>query len=187
MFRLFSKLVFWIIGWKICGVMPGGPVKKSVFIAIPHTSNWDFPIGLMARSLIKTRVTYIMKSTMFKPPFGWIFRAMDGIPVDRSKSNNFVDAVIQLYNEHESLHTIISPEGTRRKVDKLKTGFYYIALGAKVPIVMVRFDYKRKEVKFSPPFYPTGDKEKDFIEIKAYFKDAVGKIPENGWGDEAAK
>jgi len=187
MFRALSRLIFWIIGWKITGVMPGGVVKKSVFIAVPHTSNWDFPLGLMARSLIRTRVTYIMKSSMFKPPFGWLFRMMDGIPVDRSKRTNFVDAVVDLYNESESLHTIISPEGTRRKVDKLKTGFYYIALGAKIPIIMVQFDYDAKEVRFNPPFYPEGDKEKDFDVIRDCFKGTKGKIPENGWAYEAAK
>lgn len=182
MFRLLSRLIFKIIGWKITGVLPGGPVKKSILIAIPHTSNWDFPLGLMARSIIKTRVTYMMKSTMFKPPFGWFFRWMDGIPVNRSKSTNFVDAVVDLYNQHDELHTIIAPEGTRRKVENLKTGFYYIALGAKIPIVMVRFDYTTKEVRFREPFYPTGNKEEDFKVIYDYFDGIVGKYPAQSWG-----
>lgn len=171
-----------IIGWKVCGVFPGGKVKKSVLVAIPHTSNWDFPLGLMSRSIIKTRVTYIMKSSMFKPPFGWFFRMMDGMPVDRSKSNNFVDAVVDLYNEHDTFHTVIAPEGTRKKVDKLKSGFYYIAVGAKAAIVLVAFDYGKKEVRFREPFYPTGDIEKDFEVINDYFKGVVGKYPENSWG-----
>ena len=184
MFRALSKLIFWIIGWKITGVIPGGKVKKSILIVIPHTSSWDFPIGVLSRSIINTKVTYIMKSTMFKPPFGWFFRWMDGMPVDRSKSNNFVDGVIDLYNQRETFHTVISPEGTRKYVDKLKTGFYYIALGAKIPIVMVRFDYEKKEVRFREPFYPSGDKEKDFAVIKDYFKHVNGKIPENSWAYE---
>jgi 1-acyl-sn-glycerol-3-phosphate acyltransferase len=181
MFRLFSKLIFRIVGWKVTGVIPGGSIKKSILIAIPHTSSWDFPIGILTRSIIKTKVTYIMKSSMFKPPFGWFFRWMDGMPVDRSKSNNFVDGVIDLYNERDSFHTVIAPEGTRKYVDKLKTGFYYIAIGAKIPIVMVRFDYGRKEVRFREPFYPSGDIEKDFAIIKDYFKEVKGKNPKNSW------
>lgn len=184
MFRVISKLIFRIIGWKVTGTPPGPDVKKSIFIAIPHTSNWDFPLGVMARSIIQVKVTYMMKSTMFKPPFGWIFRLLDGMPVDRTKSNNFVDGVIELYNKHDSLHTVISPEGTRKKVDRLKTGFYYMAVGAKVPLTLVAFDYKTKEVRFSKPVYMTGDKEKDFEVINAYFKGVEGKYPEDGWGYE---
>lgn len=182
MFRAFSKFIFWLIGWKVAGHIPDKDLKKSIYIAIPHTSNWDFPLGLFARSIIQTEVTYIMKSTMFRPPFGWIFRMLNGIPVDRSKSNNFVDAVINLYNERERLHTIIAPEGTRRKVDKLKSGFYFIAVGAKIPLILVCFDYATKEVRFSKPFHLSGDQEKDFEGINDFFKDAVGKHPEQGWG-----
>ena len=181
MFRLLSRLIFRIIGWKVTGVLPDGKVKKSVFIALPHTSNWDFPIGIMVRSILSIKITYIMKSSMFKPPFGWFFRWTDGMPVDRSKSNNLVEGVIELYNSHDSFHTVIAPEGTRKYVKNLKSGFYYIALGAKVPIIMVRFDYGKKEVRFREPFYPTGDKEKDFEIIREYFKGVKGKIPENSW------
>ncbi len=181
MFRLLSKLIFKIIGWKIAGEFPVKGVKKSILVVIPHTSNWDFPLGLMARSIVKTKITYMMKSTMFKPPFGWFFKWMDGIPVDRSKSTNFVDAVIDLYDQHEELHTVIAPEGTRKKVETLKTGFYYIAIGAKIPIILVRFDYGAKEVRFREPFYPTGNKEEDFKIIRAYFSGIKGKIPENSW------
>jgi len=182
MFRALSKLILWLIGWKVTGHLPDKSIKKSIYIAIPHTSNWDFPLGLMARAIINVEVTYIMKSTMFKPPFGWIFRMLNGIPVDRTKSTNFVDAVIDIYNSKENLHTIIAPEGTRRKVSKLKSGFYFIATGAKIPMVLVRFDYNKKEVNFRAPFYPVGDKEKDFEEINDFFKGAVGKYPEQGWG-----
>ncbi len=184
MFRLFSKFIFWIIGWKITGTVPGKEVKKSIFMVAPHTSNWDFPLGILTRSLIKTKVTYIMKSTMFKPPFGWFFRWMDGMPVDRSKSHNFVDAVVKLYDQHDSFHTVIAPEGTRKYIKELKSGFYYIALGAKAPIIMVRFDYGNKEICFRKPFYPTGEKEKDFIIIKDYYKGVEGKIPQNSWAFE---
>ena len=89
-------------------------------------------------------------------PFGFIFRALGGIPVDRSKSTNFVDSIAQLYGSREELIIFMAPEGTRRKVDKLKTGFYYIALQAKIPIIMIRLDFAKKDLAFSEPFYPTG-------------------------------
>lgn len=181
MFRAISKFIFWLIGWKVSGHIPGPEVKKSIFVAIPHTSNWDFPLGIFSRSIIKTKVTYMMKSTMFKPPFGWFFRMLDGIPVERSKSTNFVDAVIKLYNSRESLHTVIAPEGTRSRVDGLKSGFYYMAVGANVPLILTAFDYSVKEVRFSKPVYMTGDKDVDFEKIRAYFADAKGKYPEQGW------
>jgi 1-acyl-sn-glycerol-3-phosphate acyltransferase len=181
MFRAFSKFIFWLIGWKVTGHIPGPEVKKSIFVAIPHTSNWDFPLGIFSRSIIKTKVTYMMKSTMFKPPFGWFFRMLDGIPVERSKSTNFVDGVIKLYNSRETLHTVIAPEGTRGKVKELKSGFYFMALGANVPLILTAFDYSTKEVRFSKPLYMTGNKEEDFEMIRAYFANAKGKYPELGW------
>lgn len=182
MFRLFSKFIFWLIGWKITGsTLDPKIIKKSIFIAIPHTSNWDFPLGIMARSIIRFKITYMMKSTMFKPPFGWFFRMMNGMPVERSKSTNFVDAAIKLYNSKDSLHTVIAPEGTRKKVDKLKTGFYYIAKGANIPMIFAAFDFGKKEVRFSDPYLPTDDKEKDFQVLEDFFKGVSGKFPKQSW------
>lgn len=181
MFRAISKFIFWLIGWKVSGYPPGPEVKKSIFVAIPHTSNWDFPLGVLSRSIINTKVTYMMKSTMFKPPYGWFFRMLNGIPVERSKSTNFVDGVIKLYNSRESLHTVIAPEGTRGRVDSLKTGFYFMAVGANVPLILTAFDYATKEVRFSKPTYMTGDQDADFERIRTYFADTRGKYPENGW------
>ncbi len=183
MLRTLSKVIMWIIGWKVTGAFPSD-LKKSMVVVIPHTSNWDFPLGIMSRAIIKTRVVYLMKDSMFKPPFGWFFRWMDGMPVIRSKSTNFVDAIVEMYNKEEELHIQIAPEGTRKWVKDLKTGFYYIALGAKIPLLLVKFDYGEKVVDFGKVFYPTGDKEADFKVIKEYFRDVKGKNPKDAWGYE---
>ena len=180
---MLTKLSEWLLrlwGFRIKGWKP--PVeKKYIMIAIPHTSNWDFPLGVLVRKVIGADVRFLGKSSLFKPPFGFIFYWLNGYPVERDKSTNFVDAVVKAYNSKESFVVQIAPEGTRKKVDKLKTGFYYIALKAKIPIMMVRFDWEKRIVAFSDMFYPSGDKEKDFEFIKAYFKDTRGKYPEQGW------
>ena len=175
-----SAFILKILGWEIVGQWPD--VKKFVLIVIPHTSNWDFPYGILIRKAMNRNIQYAAKDSLFKWPFGIFFRWSGGVPVDRSKSNNFVDAVVDIFNERDEFALCIAPEGTRKKVDKLKTGFYYIAKGAGVPIVMFRFDYGKRQFVASEPFYPTDDKEADFAVIRDYFKGVTGKIPEYGWG-----
>ncbi len=121
---------------------------------------------------------FVGKASLFRPPFGWYFRWMGGHPVDRSKSNNFVEAVAQIFDEQEEFRLALAPEGTRKKVEKLKTGFYYIAKTASVPIVLVAFDHARKEVKFSAPIHPTDDMEYDFLAIHSFFRGVKGRVPE---------
>jgi len=106
---------------------------------------------------------------------------MGGYPVDRSGGKNFVDSAIQIINSHEKFLLHISPEGTRKKVDKIKSGWYYIAKGANVPIIMSRFDWEKKEVTFSPPFYVSDDYDKDVEHLISFFKGAKGKVPEYSW------
>ncbi len=180
MLRLISKFILKLWGWKIKGNPPYG-VKKFVMAAFPHTSNWDFPLGILVRKAIDIDIKYIGKSSLFKWPYGWLFRWLGGYPVDRSRRTNFVDAVTDIFNSKESFKIVLAPEGTRRKVDKLKSGFYYIAVQAKVPIVLVKFDWGEKVVDFSEPFFPSGDKEKDFEFIRQAIKDVKGKTPEWGW------
>ncbi len=180
MLQQISKFILTLWGWKIEGSLPYD-LKKYMMIAMPHTSNWDFPLGVLTRSLIKLNINFVGKDTLFKPPFGAIFRYLGGYPVDRSKSTNFVDAVAKLYNENERFALLIAPEGTRKKVKELKTGFYYIALKAKVPIVLMKMDWPNKIVTFNEPFHPSGDKEKDFQYLKDEMKGIVGKNPEWSW------
>jgi 1-acyl-sn-glycerol-3-phosphate acyltransferase len=177
--NLSLKILKWI-GWKVNFDIKPVP-DKFIIAVIPHTSNWDFPLGLLTRSVMGTDTKFVGKSSLFKWPFGGLFRWLGGYPVDRSKHNNFVDSVIDIYKKEKTFSTAISPEGTRKRVDKLKTGFYYIAKGAGVPILLCRFDYANKSVDFSEPFYTTDDKEADFKFMENYFKGVVGKIPENGY------
>jgi 1-acyl-sn-glycerol-3-phosphate acyltransferase len=179
MFRHVYAFFFRLAGWKLVGGIPKD-LKKYVMVVAPHTSNWDFFVGLAARSLMRIDTKYVAKKELFRFPFGWLFRALGGYPVDRSKSHNFVDAVSDLFKDKDRFSICLTPEGTRRYAPKWKTGFYYIALKAKVPVVMVGFNYKTKEVIAEPPFWPSGDEEKDIAFMKEYFRKIPGKYPEKG-------
>lgn len=180
--RKLSKWILKWLGWKIEGSYPSvKEVPKAMVIVVPHTSNWDFPLGLLVRSAIGADIKFVGKSSLFKPPFGWLFRALGGYPVDRSKKSNYVQTMVNLFNQQKTFHVVMAPEGTRSKVDRLKTGFYYIALGAGIPIIMCRFDYGNRMVAFREPFYPSGNLEQDFDHIYAYFKNIKGKHPEKGF------
>ena len=172
---MISKFIFkTIFGWKLVNDFPRG-IKKYVIIAAPHTSWQDFPIGILARNTSGIKINFIGKDSLFKGPFGFIFRSLGGTPVNRSESNNLVDAIIKVFNSKEEFRLALSPEGTRKKVEKWKTGFYYIAKGANVPIVMATLDYKNKQVKISEPYYTTDNKEKDFEYFKSFFTPDMAK------------
>jgi len=175
--RVLSKFIFFkLMGWKLIGPFP--EVEKCVVIVAPHTSWVDFFIGLLVRSIVKREVNFIGKKSLFNPPFGWYFRWMGGTPIDRSKNSDTVVSTARIFSQRKVFRLALSPEGTRKKVTEWKTGFYYIAKEAKVPIVMVAFDYGKKQVKISGPVFPTDDKESDFKRYKDFFKGVVGKIPE---------
>ncbi|WP_298262568.1 1-acyl-sn-glycerol-3-phosphate acyltransferase [uncultured Lutibacter sp.] len=170
-------ILFKILKWKIIGSFPK-ELKKYVIIAAPHTHWIDFPLGILVKWAEAAPINYIGKASLFKPPFGFIFRWLGGAPVNRSKSTNKVQAIVDVFNKNEKFILALSPEGTRKKVEKWKTGFYYIAKGANVPIVMATLDFKNKQVKISDPYYLTNDMEKDFDLFYTYFKEVEGKIPE---------
>lgn len=158
------------------GTLP--EVPKCVIIVAPHTSWVDFLLGLLVRKLVQKEVHFIGKKSLFKKPYGWYFRWLGGTPVDRSKSHNLVSAIARIFEDREEFRLALAPEGTRKKVEKWKTGFYYIAMEAQVPIVMVAFDYGKKQVKISPAVTPTGDMEQDFQHYLEFFQGVVGKVPE---------
>ncbi len=185
MFRKISAWLLHLWGWRVEGFNPR-QLDKYIIIVIPHTSNWDFPLGLLVRHAWRLdEVKFLAKDSLFKPPFGWLFRWLGGYPVDRSRRNNYVDTVAGIFRRHDRFAITIAPEGTRSKVDRLRTGFYYIARKAKVPIIMVKFDFGKKVVSFSKPFWPTDDKDADFAAIRHFYKDARGKNPELGIWYEA--
>lgn len=177
MHKLAQFIYFRLLGWKVVGEFP--KVKKCVIAVVPHTSWVDFFLGLLIRRVIGQDINYIAKKSLFKPPFGWYFKWMGGAPIDRSKSSDTVTAIARIFDEKEIFRLALSPEGTRKKVEKWKTGFYYIAKAAKVPIVLVAFDYGHKQIKFSKPYIPTEDMEANFKAYKQFFKGTIGKIPED--------
>ena len=175
---MLSKFIFkHILGWKTTNNFPS-ELKKYVVIAAPHTSWQDFPIGILARNTSGEKINFIGKGSLFKPPFGFFFRWLGGTPVDRSKSNNLVDAIVDIFNSKDTFRLALSPEGTRKKTERWKTGFYYIAKGAKVPIVLVTLDFGNKQVKISDPYYTTDDMDADFSYFHSFYEGVQGKKPE---------
>lgn len=168
-------------GWKIEGKY-AFEIPKKVMIAAPHTSGWDLPLGILTRTAIQADIQFVGKASLFKPPLGWIMRAVGGVPVDRSRSNNFVDAIVQVFNERESFSFMIAPEGTRHRVEKFKTGFYYVAKAANIPIQMIVLNYETKILTFIEPFYPTDDADKDIEFVESHFRGIKGKVVEKSFG-----
>ena len=173
-------IYFKIMGWQMVGEFPS-QVDKCVIIVVPHTSWVDFFLGLLIRKVWNEEINYIGKKSLFKPPFGFFFKWTGGAPIDRSKANDTVSATALVFKERKRFRLTIAPEGTRKKVTKWKTGFYYIAKAAEVPIVMVAFDFGKKQVKVSEPSYPTNDMQVDFIEYETFYKGVLGKVPEKSF------
>ena len=177
MARILYNFFFSLFGWKIEGKLPDE--KKYIIIVAPHTSNWDFMIGLCARSILRFDAKFLGKKELFKFPFGALFRWLGGVPVDRSKHVNMVDAVAELFNQREQFIVAIAPEGTRKYVPQWKTGFYYVALKANVPIGLGFMDYEKRECGIYKVIYPTGDFNKDMKVIMDFYKNIKGKNNEN--------
>ena len=165
------------MGWKFEGSFPDEP--RFVMIIAPHTSNWDFIVGLWAYFALGFRASFLGKHTIFKFPLGPFMRWLGGIPVERSIRKDRVAAQIDAFHKREQLVLIIAPEGTRKFVPDWKTGFYHVADGAGVPIVPVAFDFGRRVIQVFPPFRTTGDREKDIGALKDLYRGIKGKHPEN--------
>ncbi len=164
-----------LTGWKVVGELPAN-AAKSVLIAAPHTSNWDLPYTLMVAFVLRLNVYWIGKASIFRPPFCGVMMWLGGIPVDRSQSNNLVAASsAALTLAAGPLQLIVPPEGTRSGTRFWKTGFYYIAQGAGVPIVLAFLDYDKKIGGLGPAFQTTGDIEADMTAIKAFYARVKGK------------
>ncbi|WP_111682533.1 1-acyl-sn-glycerol-3-phosphate acyltransferase [Winogradskyella tangerina] len=177
--RWLAKFIYFkLLGWKIVGNtnFSKDSLKKVVIIAVPHTSWHDFYIGLLLRKVVDIRVNFIGKKELFKWPFGYYFKAVGGRPIDRTPGQNKVESIVQLFEKEDEFRLALAPEGTRKKVDQWKTGFYYIAKAAKVPIIMFTLDFKNKQNKISEPFYPTDDKEADFLFMRSFYNGVEGKI-----------
>ena len=170
-----STVFLRLMGWKVVGKLPPS-AAKSVLIAAPHTSNWDLPYTLMVCFVLRLNVYWMGKSSIFKPPFRRVMMWLGGIPVDRAQSNNLVaDSSAAIMKATGPLQLIVPPEGTRSGTRFWKTGFYYIASGAGVPIMLAYLDYDKKVGGLGPVFQTTGDIDADMVAIKAFYAGVKGK------------
>ena len=176
----FSKFIYFkLLGWQIVGNtdFSKNTIKKAVIIAAPHTSWHDFYIGVLLRSVVHVKTNFVAKKELFAFPFGWFFKALGGSPINRNTNENKVDAIAHLFKEKDEFRMTLSPEGTRKKVEIWRTGFYYIAKKAHVPIIMFTLDFENKQNRISEPFYPTDDMEADFKFMHQFYEGVQGKIP----------
>jgi len=164
-------------GWTIAGNT--GYPDKCILCVAPHTSNWDFILGKLVYASMGKKAKFLMKKTWFFFPMNILLKAIGGIPVDRTKKTSLTEQLVELFSQNDQLQIAITPEGTRKKSEEWKKGFYYIAYQAKIPIIIVVVDYRIKTVDFRAIFNPTGDADTDIEIIKNYYKGAQGKHPEN--------
>ena len=178
---MIMRLFVWYFkrkGWRIEGSPVSPSIKKAVIIAAPHTSNWDFVYAMAAIQLFGMKLNYLAKKELFKWPIKKLFLNSGGIPVERKKNTRMVDSIVQKFNESEKLILVFPAEGTRKRVEKIKTGFYHVALSTGVPICLAYLDYNKRTAGFGEPFYPSGDRKKDESIIKNFYKDKQGKYPD---------
>ncbi|MDG2432560.1 1-acyl-sn-glycerol-3-phosphate acyltransferase [Flavobacterium sp.] len=179
--KLIYKFIFFrLMGWKIVGTIDPA-LKKCVMMVMPHTSAHDFYLGIFTRGITGLEMNFVGKKELFRFPLRSYFKFMGGEPLDRSGGLNKVDAIAAIFDKKETFRLAVAPEGTRDKVSTLKTGFYYIALKANVPIVPVAFDFGKKEVNLGRPIAPTGDLENDLAALLEHYRGVVGKIPEKSY------
>lgn len=171
-----SQFVLKLMGWKIGKVLP--EIPKCVIAVAPHTSNLDFIIGKLAYTAIGRTANFLIKKSWFVFPFNYLFNSIGGIPVDRDRRTSITEKMALEFKKREKFQLALTPEGTRKRVNKWKKGFYFIALNAKVPIVLVALDYGTKTVSFLDTFYPTGDIEGDIKIIRLKYNDVEARHPE---------
>ena len=176
MLKILSRIILKLLGWHVDVTLP--EEKKFVMIGAPHTTNWDLPIGLLCCWSVPVRITWVAKKQLFIGPLNYFFRALGGIPVDRSVHTGFIEQVAQQFNDREEMIFGLTPEGTRSTTEYWKTGFYYIALKAKVPICCAYVDFPSRTIGFGKMIIPSGDINKDFEQIKLFYQDKKGKYPE---------
>lgn len=185
--KLLAKLLFWITGWKVQGHYPAN-VPKSVMIAAPHTSNWDLVYARAAFFIMGVPVRYTIKKEMMKfAPLGWLLRKLGAIPVERNKErarklgqSSLVYGMVRLFDTHDRLVVMVTPEGTRKFVPKWKTGFYFTAVRAGVPIILGYLDYEKKHAGIGPTIYPSGNIQEDMHKILSFYNGITAKYPEQG-------
>lgn len=164
-----------LFGWSIEGERP--TAERYVLIAAPHTSNWDFPLMLLYAAAFEMKVTWMAKHSLFRPPMGWIMRALGGMPIVRHRTGNTVDAMVETFRESAQLILVVPTEGTRDRVEYWKSGFYHIARRAGVPIVPSFLDFAKKRGGFGPAMSVSGDVVSDMGYFREFYADYQGRFP----------
>ncbi len=177
MLKKISRFILSVLGWQLDAQLP--PEKKYVIIGAFHTSNWDFPIGILGLWAMGLKACWVGKHTLFRGPLGPAFKLLGGIPVDRTVHTGFINRIAEQYKSRDEMALTIAAEGTRSKTEYWKTGFYHIAVEAGVPIALGYIDYGKKKLGIGATLYPTGDINADFEIIREFYKDKTGLRPEN--------
>ncbi len=176
MLKVLSKFVLRMFGWAVKKDLP--LKEKYVLVAAPHTSNWDRPLGILGMSAMGLRFRWVGKHTIFRGPIGLMLKSIGGIPVDRRIRSSFIKEMVELFNAEESMILAIAPEGSRSKTLYWKTGFYYIALDAIVPIVLGYIDHQEKKIGVGYSLFPSGDIERDIEIIGKFYEGKTGRYRE---------
>ncbi len=171
-----AKVSLRLVGWSIVADLPA--TEKYLLIGAPHTSNWDFPIALLMLAAIGVKLYWVGKDSLFKGLKGYVMRTLGGIPVERGARNNFVGQIVNLYNNRSKMVLTMAPEGTRKYLNHWKTGFYHIALNAKIPIALGFVNYAKKTCGVGGYFTPTGDRDADLKTLREFYVDKMGKFPQ---------
>ena len=170
-----AHIILRLIGWRTHVLNPR--LTRYVLIGAPHTSNWDFGLMLLLMAAEQLPIRFMGKDSLFRGPLGPVMRSLGGIPVNRRERTNLVDQIVAKFDEYDDLIIGLAPEGTRSKTSHWKTGFYYIALRAKVPIAMAYLDYGNKIIGVGSSFMPSGDLKADFEIIREFYTGVIGKNP----------
>jgi len=170
--RFVGSFVLRVLRWRVEGGIADHP--RYVAIVAPHTSNWDFVVGLAARYALRLDASWLGKHRLFRPPFGWIMRRWGGIAVDRTASHDVVSQTVAEFSSRPRVFLVITPEGTRKQVSRWKTGFWHIAKGAGVPILPIVFNWRDRVIRIGAPFLPGADVASDIEQLQGFFSGASG-------------
>jgi 1-acyl-sn-glycerol-3-phosphate acyltransferase len=176
--RMIGRFLLWLGRWKVAGQLPNVP--KMVIVGAPHTSYWDALWTISVLYAVELDAHWMAKKEAFAGPWGGFLRRLGGLPVDRDSPKGLVEQIVDEFNRRDQLALVITPEGTRKQVDKWKTGFYRIAVGAGTPIVLGFLDFKTREIGVASTLYPSGDMEADIEQMKAFYRTITAKHPDLG-------
>jgi 1-acyl-sn-glycerol-3-phosphate acyltransferase len=171
-----GRALLGLFGWRALGEVP--PSGKFVLVGAPHTSNWDFPIAIAASFVYRIKIRWLGKDALFRWPYGWLMRLLGGIPVDRSHPNGMVGQLKHQFEITDNLIIVIAAKGTRKKTQYWKSGFYWLAYSAQVPVLCSYYNYEKKQVHIGNCIMPSGDVKKDMDILRGFFSDMRGKYPE---------